>query len=195
MPRDRSRSTERRCTGCAAICCRSSTSIASCIDATSMPRADAQAGTCRRPRSGRRLDIVVLQADDRQFGLIVDAIHDTEEIVVKPLQKQTKGISAFAGATIMGDGKVALILDVLGLAQKANVVSGVRDRSRRQRNRPRDRRSAAGREPDRAPVRPHSDGGRMAIPLSQVARLEEFSGGVLERRSHVGSARSCAVPR
>src|SRR5262249_54182776 len=75
------------------------------------------------------INIVVLQADDRQFGLVVDAIHDTEEIVVKPLQKQLKGISAFAGATIMGDGKVALILDVLGLAQRANVVSGVRERA------------------------------------------------------------------
>ena len=70
------------------------------------------------------INIVVLQADDRQFGLVVDAIHDTEEIVVKPLQKQLKGISAFSGATIMGDGKVALILDVLGLAQKAHVISG-----------------------------------------------------------------------
>src|SRR5262249_34758214 len=48
------------------------------------------------------VNIVVLQADDRSFGLIVDAIHDTEEIVVKPLQKQLKGISVFAGATIMG---------------------------------------------------------------------------------------------
>src|SRR5262249_15595283 len=47
------------------------------------------------------VNIVVLQADDRQFGLVVDAIHDTEEIVVKPLQKQLKGINVFSGATIM----------------------------------------------------------------------------------------------
>ena len=74
--------------------------------------------TPRRP-TGRReaVNIVVLQADDRQFGLVVDEINDTEEIVVKPLGKQLKGITCFAGATIMGDGKVALILDVLGLAQ------------------------------------------------------------------------------
>ena len=61
----------------------------------------------------------MLQADDRPFGLVVDAIRDTEEIVVKPLQKQLKGISVFAGAAIMGDGRVALVLDVLGLAQRA----------------------------------------------------------------------------
>ena len=56
----------------------------------------------------------MLQADDRHFGLVVDEINDTEEIVVKPLGKQLKGITTFAGATIMGDGQVALILDVLG---------------------------------------------------------------------------------
>ena len=72
------------------------------------------------------LNIVVVQADDRPFGLVVDAIRDTEEIVVKPLQKQLKGVSVFAGAAIMGDGRVALVLDVLGLAQRANVTSGRR---------------------------------------------------------------------
>jgi two-component system chemotaxis sensor kinase CheA len=124
------------------------------------------------------INIVVLQADDRQLGLVVDAIHDTEEIVVKPLQKQLKGISAFAGATIMGDGKVALILDVLGLAQRANVVAAVRER-------------ALGEKPAAAPE-PSADrqtvllfatrgGGRMAVPLSQVARLEEFPRSALER--------------
>ncbi len=86
-------------------------------------------GEVRAPAAQGEITIVVLQADERQFGLVVDAIHDTEEIVVKPLQKQIKGIGIFAGATIMGDGKVALILDVLGLAQRANVISGVRERA------------------------------------------------------------------
>jgi two-component system chemotaxis sensor kinase CheA len=74
------------------------------------------------------LNIVVLRADDRQFGLVVDSINDTEEIVVKPLSKQLKGIDMYAGSTIMGDGKVALILDVLGVAQRAHVVTQHRDR-------------------------------------------------------------------
>ncbi len=68
-------------------------------------------------------------ADGRPFGLVVDEINDIEEIVVKPLGKQLKGVGSFAGATIMGDGRVALILDVLGLAQGAYVVAEVRDRS------------------------------------------------------------------
>jgi two-component system chemotaxis sensor kinase CheA len=138
----------------------------------------------RQPEGGARtadngvINIVVLQADDRQFGLVVDAIHDTEEIVVKPLQKQLKGIGAFAGATIMGDGKVALILDVLGLAQRANVVSGVRERALSEK--PVSTPEVAA---DRQTVLLFAthDGGRMAIPLSLVARLEEFPRSALER--------------
>ncbi len=75
------------------------------------------------------VNIVILQADERQFGLVVDEINDTEEIVVKPLGKQLKGIKTFAGSTIMGDGRVALILDVLGVAQASNVVAENRERS------------------------------------------------------------------
>src|SRR5262249_7803243 len=62
------------------------------------------------------VNIVVLQADDQRFGLIVDRIDDAQEIVVRPLARQLKGIACLAGATIMGDGRIALILDVFGLA-------------------------------------------------------------------------------
>ena len=122
------------------------------------------------------INIVVLQADERQFGLIVDGIHDTEEIVVKPLQKQLKGINVFAGATIMGDGKVALILDVLGLAQRANVISGVRGRV------PPEKTTTADTLPkDTVLLFATRSGERMAIALSFVARLEEFPRSALER--------------
>jgi two-component system chemotaxis sensor kinase CheA len=121
--------------------------------------------------------IVVLQADDRQFGLVVDAIHDTEEVVVKPLQKQLKGLGVFAGATIMGDGQVALILDVVGLAQRANVVSGTRERTLTEKP------TAAEEPADRQTMLLFAtrDGGRMAIPLALVDRLEEFPRSALER--------------
>jgi two-component system chemotaxis sensor kinase CheA len=132
----------------------------------------------RGPEAINAVNIVVLQADDRQFGLIVDGIHDTEEIVVKPLQKQIKNISAFAGATIMGDGRVALILDVLGLAQRANVVTGVRERALSEKPA-----SAPEQAVDRQTVLLFAthDGGQMAIPLSLVDRLEEFPRSALER--------------
>jgi two-component system chemotaxis sensor kinase CheA len=134
-----------------------------------------QIETTRRERT--ELNIVVLQADDRQFGLIVDDIHDTEEIVVKPLQKQLKGVSAFAGATIMGDGRVALILDVLGLAQRSGVVSGIRERSHTEKT------TVAEKAGDIQTVLLFSTpgGGRMALPLAQVARLEELPRSTIER--------------
>jgi chemotaxis protein histidine kinase CheA len=132
----------------------------------------------RQTAATSSVNIVVLQADDRQFGLVVDEINDTEEIVVKPLGKQLKGISTFAGATIMGDGQVALILDVLGLAQRANVVSEVRDRSVSEMG------SETGVRHDEGEsllLLRGPDEGRMAMPLSLVARLEEFSRSAVER--------------
>jgi two-component system chemotaxis sensor kinase CheA len=128
------------------------------------------------PTGEEPVNIVVLQADGRPFGLVVNHINDTEEIVVKPLGKQLKGVPVFAGATIMGDGRVALILDVLGIAQQAGVVNETRNRSLG----------------DPAPVRRGMDsrqtllvfdagqGSRMAIPLSMVARLEEFKRSSIE---------------
>jgi two-component system chemotaxis sensor kinase CheA len=121
--------------------------------------------------------IVVLQADDRQYGLVVEGICDTEEIVVKPLGKLLKSISLFAGATIMGDGRVALILDVMGIAQKARVVSQSRDHGRGDRG-------ARGedRHTDRQTMLlfGQGEGRRMAIPLSRVARLEEIQRTTVE---------------
>ncbi len=130
-----------------------------------------------RKENNDAVNIVVLQADDRQFGLVVEGVNDTEEIVVKPLGKQMKGIPAFAGATIMGDGKVALILDVMGLAQSARVVTETHERNiddgqDKSRNTDRERHSYL--------IFGLGEDGRMAIPLSIVARLEEFARQDLE---------------
>jgi two-component system, chemotaxis family, sensor kinase CheA len=123
-------------------------------------------------------NIVVLQADDRQFGLVVDGISDTEEIVVKPLGKELKGISSFAGATIMGDGRVALILDVLGIAQRQNVVSPSRDRAIVDKA-PEPQAAQDAREA--LLLFRVGSAARMAIPLSMVARLEEIAPEKVER--------------
>ncbi|MDH5671902.1 MAG: chemotaxis protein CheW [Myxococcales bacterium] len=121
-------------------------------------------------------NIVVLQADDRQFGLVVDGVQDTEEIVVKPLGKQLKAASAFAGATIMGDGRVALILDVLGLAQQARVISEAQARDlsevlESESSERGDRQTLLLVDVNQRPF---------AIPLSKVARLEELPATALE---------------
>jgi two-component system, chemotaxis family, sensor kinase CheA len=117
------------------------------------------------------VNIVVLQADDRQFGLVVDQINDTEEIVVKPLRKQLKTVKTFAGSSIMGDGKVALILDVLGLAQRASVVSETRERPVSEKV---SESAAAAGDKQTFLLFAGLGDSRMAIPLSTLARLEEF---------------------
>ncbi len=127
---------------------------------------------------GQAVNIVVLRAEERQFGLVVDAINDTEEIVVKPLSKQLKGVTTFAGATIMGDGKVALILDVMGVAQRAGVVSAVRDRALAEAAVP--TRDATKARQTLLLFRLGSQG-RMAMPLAQVARLEVIPAAAIER--------------
>ena len=125
------------------------------------------------------VNIVVLQADDRQFGLVVDEVNDTEEIVVKPLGKRLKGLSTFAGATIMGDGRVALILDVMGLAHRASVVSELRERALIEEK----GESAKDliEEQQTLLLFQSPDDGRMAVPLSLVTRLEEFPCSAIEK--------------
>lgn len=69
------------------------------------------------------VDIVVVSAGSFKYGLVVDELHDSVEIVVKPLGRHLKSCDGYAGATIMGDGRVALILDVIGLARLAELSS------------------------------------------------------------------------
>ena len=124
-------------------------------------------------------NIVVVQADGREFGLAVDEITDTEEIVVKPLGKQLKGISAYSGATIMGDGRVALILDILGLAQRAQVISETHESALSEKEKAAKRDDVRNDRQTLLLVQCGSRG-RIGIPLSLVARLEEFPAASIE---------------
>lgn len=123
------------------------------------------------------LNIVVVQANDKPFGLVVDTINETQEIVVKPLGKQLKSLACFAGATIMGDGKVALILDVYGIAQRTQMSEAQEkailadENSRRESSEP----------PQQLLLFQGPDSRRMAVHLSRVSRLEEFPRHVFER--------------
>jgi two-component system chemotaxis sensor kinase CheA len=74
-------------------------------------------------RSPDIINIAVLQADSCQFGLVVDEAGEKEDIVIKPLGEQLKHLSVYAGGSIVGDGKVALILDVVALARGAGILS------------------------------------------------------------------------
>jgi two-component system chemotaxis sensor kinase CheA len=110
--------------------------------------------------------VVVVQADETRFGLCVGEVHDTQEIVVKPIGRQLKSLEMYAGATIMGDGRVALILDVAGLAPATAMASYE---------------PAAVATARALLVLEVSAGRRAALPLASVARLEEFPVSALER--------------
>lgn len=127
-------------------------------------------------------NIVVLQADDHLFGLVVDEINDSEEIVVKPLSKQLKATKVFAGATIMGDGKVALILDVVGLAQSASILTGARESAFSDKSEDSlDSQTQQIVEKETFLLFTGPDDGRMALPLGLLARLEEFPASQVEK--------------
>ena len=130
----------------------------------------------KSPERAEVVSMVVLQAEDRQFGLVVDGINDTQEIVVKPLGKQMKGLTVYAGATIMGDGRVALILDVLGIGQRSGVLAESREQSRAAT----EQKTQSGVDRQRLLLFRSGSFERLAVPLSLVARLEEFSQSAIE---------------
>jgi two-component system chemotaxis sensor kinase CheA len=132
-----------------------------------------------RAATGERqaVNIAVLQVDDRSFGLIVEDVNDTEEIVVKPLGRQLKHISCYAGATILGDGQVALILDVLNLAHMANLATDGRADNVEDLNR-QGQATAAG---ESWLVFAAGQDARMAVSLARVSRIESISSQKLER--------------
>ncbi|NAZ88374.1 chemotaxis protein CheA, partial [Kineococcus indalonis] len=123
-----------------------------------------------------KLVIAVLECDGRRFGMVVDRVLDTEEIVVKPLSGALKNIGSYAGATILGDGRVSLILDVQSLARRTMRSDGLEHAAAEAATA-----SAATGEGQRLLVVGLGDDRRVAIPLDVVTRLEEFKTESIER--------------
>ncbi|GGK82776.1 chemotaxis protein CheA [Mangrovihabitans endophyticus] len=123
--------------------------------------------------------IMVLQADGRRFGLVVDRVLNTEEVVVKALNSRFKDIGMYAGATILGDGKVGLILDVSSLARRSHLAVG----SERENATGTSRGSGGTGSGERLLITAVGER-RLAIPLDTVTRLEEFPRDKIE---HAGS--------
>ncbi len=124
--------------------------------------------------------VVVTQVGPSTFGIIVDRVHDTEEIVVKPVPPILRHVAVFSGNTILGDGSVIMILDPNGIARATGVTA-----------------EGAGRGAECAAAGTRSaektalllfragDATPKAVPLGLVARLDdlpveqiEYSGGV-----------------
>jgi len=134
----------------------------------------------RRYHASSALNIVVVSTGAMKYGLVVDELNDSEEIVVKPLGRHLKICKEYAGATIMGDGRVALILDVANLANIYGLTSVERsdratevamenddvDRTRK------DRQSIL--------VFRGADEEQFAIPINHVERIEKIKNTDIE---------------
>ncbi|NOY44873.1 MAG: response regulator [Deltaproteobacteria bacterium] len=136
-------------------------------DAAASQHEDRRGGPDRRSSSA--VNIVVANAGAFQYGLVVDELLDAEEIVVKPLGRHLKGCGCYAGATIMGNGRVALILDVPGLARLAQLTS-VEGSARAAEVKQRALRRAAGEE--HLLLFRYAPTERFALPLDVVQRIE-----------------------
>jgi two-component system, chemotaxis family, sensor kinase CheA len=134
-------------------------------------------------RSDDVINIVVVQADEYRFGIVVDEIIDVQEVVVKPLGKQLKDLEVYAGATILGDGRVALILDAIGLAEKAGVTTQLEKRLSTIPSTP-EAISEAIVEQQMILLINGPENARMGIPMAHATRLETFSQTEVERIGH-----------
>jgi two-component system chemotaxis sensor kinase CheA len=121
-------------------------------------------------RADSSFNIVVLKNDNQNYGLVVDEICDTADIVVKPLPTFLKKINYYSGATIMGDGTVSLILDIQGIATQAHLTHEVKDFEHKKKYL------------DENTIKETTDfllfnlgeSQHYALPLTLVHRLEEF---------------------
>ena len=118
--------------------------------------------------------IAVLDADGRPYGLVVDGLADPEEIVVKPLSNALKDIGLYSGATVLGNGELALILDPGAIASRANVRMGSED-------------DASDTPEEEVATNAAAEfllveaGGRnAAVPLADVLRIEQLPGSRIE---------------
>jgi two-component system chemotaxis sensor kinase CheA len=134
-------------------------------------------GVPRPENASRALNVVLVDTGSFEYGLVVAELHDTVEIVVKPLGRHLKGLHEYAGATILGDGRVAVILDVAGLAARMKLTAGTAKAASRQRV----EESVSGAELHSLLVFHNAPGETCAVPIEQVSRIERVRPSQIER--------------
>lgn len=130
--------------------------------------------TAKEPEKGK-VFVVVCELGGHHFGLIVDRVFDTEEIVVKPVAPVLQNIDVYSGCTILGDGSVIMILDPNGLLKTAGQLTISREDTSKE-----DEKLAATHEKTRFLLFDSGNGAPKAIPLELVSRLEEIDMGKVE---------------
>lgn len=128
----------------------------------------------RRQSASSALNIVVVSTGAMKYGLIVDRLHDSEEIVIKPLGRHLQQCQGYAGATIMGDGRIALILDVSNIARMAGLTS--LDGSERAAELAEAAKEAITKTRDKQALLTFSSSAteQFGVPLNQVERVEKI---------------------
>jgi two-component system chemotaxis sensor kinase CheA len=121
--------------------------------------------------------VVVTQVGRQRFGILVDGVFHTEEIVVKPMSTKLRHIQLFSGNTILGDGAVVLIIDPNGLAR--TVGSGAED-NRFSVEEDTGQETVEDNETVTLLVFRGGGEGHKAVPLSLVTRLEEIDASKIE---------------
>ncbi|MEI2385071.1 hybrid sensor histidine kinase/response regulator [Breoghania sp. JC706] len=124
--------------------------------------------------------IVVMQVGSQTFGVVVDGVFHTEEIVVKPMSTMLRNISMFSGNTILGDGSVIMIIDPNGIASAmashASSALAEQEEEHDERKKFVDHHATTSLLLFRA-----GSAEPKAVPLSLVTRLEEFQVSEIER--------------
>ncbi|MPR00087.1 chemotaxis protein CheA [Modestobacter sp. I12A-02628] len=131
-------------------------------------------------RHDGHLVIAVLRSEGRRFGLVVDRVINTEEIVVKAVGGQLKAVGLYSGATILGDGAVALILDVQALSRRAMRPEAA-ERQEARAAAAAASLNASVAERQRMLLAAIGGGRQVAIPLDTVTRLEQVKSATVER--------------
>ena len=121
--------------------------------------------------------IVVTQVGSQSFGIVVDGVFHTEEIVVKPLSSKLRHIGLFSGNTILGDGSVIMIVDPNGVAQSLGTVAASQAETEEAAK---SRHVAADENTTSLLVFRAGSPQPKAVPLSLVTRLEEIDAHKIE---------------
>ncbi|MGE4519903.1 MAG: chemotaxis protein CheW [Desulfobacteraceae bacterium] len=128
----------------------------------------------RRYHAKSAINIAVVSAGTYRYGLIVDELMDSEEIVVKPLGKHLKNCKGYAGATIMGDGRVALIIDVASIAEMSHLSTSSSSKKLAEEKEKMEKSSDKLKEHASLLLFRNTQEEQFAVPLNLVQRIERI---------------------
>jgi two-component system chemotaxis sensor kinase CheA len=146
---------------------------------SSLLKLDKQAPSA--PRKTDDAFVIVAQLGLRTFGIVVDEVFDTEEIVVKPMVSPLRHLGVFSGTTILGDGRVIMILDPNGIAE--SIAARESESDDEDEGHAGDEARRLGRAAQRSALLVFRAGAGepKAVPLALVTRLEEIEADRIER--------------